>query len=221
MISACAMPQIDTFFKPLPRPPSPEPPPPPKRRPGRPPKPKPAETVEAPPEPLPVPKQPPVQKRKPVQKRTAWNDEEHIMELADAVQTWLDGAPQKRGLTLGDWAAECGIPKGTLAPYVTLNTAKRKKIGNTAGRPSLLDPKQQAFVSDVVRRCDRANEPRSVPQVVDLLQDLGGLDRKQARNCWDRTIHPKEQAAQRITGVVTAQATTTKRAAITVAQQFR
>ena len=181
MISACAMPQIDTFFKPLPRPPSPEPPPPPKRCPGRTPKPKPAETVEAPPEPLPVPKQPPVQKRKPVQKRTVWNT----------------------------------------APYVTSNTAKRKKIGNTAGRPSLLDPKQQAFVSDVVRRCDRANEPRSVPQVVDLLQDLGGLDRKQARDCWERTIHPKEQAAQRITGVVTAQATTTKRAAITVAQQFR
>ena len=58
-----------------------------------------------------------------------------------------------------------------------------------------------------------------VPEVIDMMQELHGLDRKQARDCYANTIKPSHSNV--LTNIVKAQATTTARSAITVSQQWR
>uniref|UniRef100_A0A7S2XM23 Uncharacterized protein n=1 Tax=Attheya septentrionalis TaxID=420275 RepID=A0A7S2XM23_9STRA len=89
------------------------------------------------------------------------------------------------------------------------------------GRPSVVDPKVQAFVADVITRHDRGNDGKTQSESIDLVQQVvPALDRKQAAQVFKRTILPHfshllKQNPQK------AQATTTKRSAITVQQQFR
>jgi hypothetical protein len=151
--------------------------------------------------------------------RVQWNDADNQSKLQEAVEGWLNGDALKIGFSLADWADIHGIPKGTLAPYVTKNLKKRKKIGGTAGRPRLLSKQQESLVVDVVRRHDRANKGKSVAEVVDLVQEVGGVDRLQARNAYNRTISRVHKSE--LTGAIKAQATTTNRTAITIEQQFR
>ena len=73
---------------------------------------------------------------------------------------------------------------------------------------------------DVIRRADQANQPKSLAQVVDVIQELQpALGRKAARDTYDKTIRGKHKGE--IPGCVKAQATTTARSAVTVRQPFR
>ena len=63
------------------------------------------------------------------------------------------------------------------------------------------------------------DDGKSLREIHDTMQQLQPITEQQARNAFRRTIrsaHKKE-----LTGVVKAQATTTKRSAITVEQQYR
>ena len=111
------------------------------------------------------------------------------------------------------------IPYHTLRAYICPNKGKRRVLGKAAGRTSAIDNESNQFVVDVVRRKDRANEGMNRREIGDLLQDLAPhLSAKQAVRKVDsiRQLHKSE-----LTGIVSAQASTTKRTAITVEQQYR
>jgi hypothetical protein len=113
----------------------------------------------------------------------------------------------------------CEVPFGTLSGKVTSNEAARSISERGLGAPTLLQPEQQQVVVDCVRRADRANNGKSMPEVIDLIQELHGLERKQARDTYANSIKPSHR--DKLTNIVKAQATTTARSAITVDQQWR
>ena len=98
--------------------------------------------------------------------------------------------------------------------------SKRREFGVRCGRSKLLNDTQETFLVDNVRRKDRGNDGMTKSEIVDMVQDLKpGLNRKSAADAYDRTVKTKHH--QVLTGIVSAQATTTKRSAVTVGQQYR
>ena len=112
------------------------------------------------------------------------------------------------------------IPYHTLRAYICPNKGKRRVLGKSVGNPaSTIDRSVDQFVVDVLRRKDRANEGLCRREMGDLVQDLApNLSCKQAVRFADsiRARHKSE-----LTGIISAQASTTKRTAITVEQQYR
>ena len=98
--------------------------------------------------------------------------------------------------------------------------SKRIKLGSGVGRKPVLDGQREAIIVDVLIRKDRANEGASVGEAVDILEQMcPEYSRKQLGQAFRRTVRPKY--SERMTDPVAAQATTTKRTAITPAQQWR
>ena len=96
---------------------------------------------------------------------------------------------------------------------------KRRVIGKSVGAPSVLDKSDDQFLVDCLRRRDRSNEGMGRGELADMVQDLNpNIDRKTALRKTDRVRHANKAV---LTGIVSAQASTTKRTAITVPQQAR
>jgi hypothetical protein len=113
-----------------------------------------------------------------------------------------------------------GIPFDTCWKYVQPDPEKRQEVRKTAGGPSLLTKGNQGFISDALAHLDRANNGSDLPGAIDLVQDINPhLSRTQARQTFTRTIRPNHPNLRK-PKTMTAQATTTKRSAITVPQQF-
>jgi hypothetical protein len=112
------------------------------------------------------------------------------------------------------------IPFTTLQTHITPNDSKRIKLGSGVGRKPILDDQREAIIVDVLIRKDRANEGASVGEAVDILEQMcPEYSRKQLDLAFRRTVRP--QYSERMTNPVAVQATTTKRTAITPAQQWR
>ena len=78
----------------------------------------------------------------------------------------------------------------------------------------------QRFVVDVIVRMDRANDGMTCPEIYEMIESLcPHLSRQQCKRVFTQSIRPRFKA--RLTGIVIAQKSTTKRSAITIAQQFR
>ena len=76
------------------------------------------------------------------------------------------------------------------------------------------------FVADILDRRDRGNEVSNKAEDIDLVQDLlPHLNRRQPSQSFSRTLPPKHPTVLKSI-TVKAQATTIKRSAITVEQQF-
>ena len=104
---------------------------------------------------------------------------------------------------MGAWALLHEVPYGTLTGRVTSNLKKRTRAG-TSGRPSPLNETQVEVVADCIARADRANKGKSMPKVIDMVQEMHPeLDRKQARDAYANTV--KQQNSHRLTRVVQAQ----------------
>ena len=118
------------------------------------------------------------------------------------------------------FASIVGIPYKTFYDYANSNKGKRKVLGATVGRKRSFTADEEQFAVDVVRRYDRGNDGKNKRQCIDLLHDLRpDLKRKSVANCFDRTIRPSHGST--LTGIIKANATTVKRTAITVPQQWR
>ena len=71
-----------------------------------------------------------------------------------------------------------------------------------------------------MRRRDRADDGMSRRECIDMLQDLQpALSRKQAEGAFDRNVRLEHK--DKLTGVIKAEATSSKHSQITVPQQFR
>ena len=110
--------------------------------------------------------------------------------------------------------------QGTIRNYCHPEKDKRHKLGGHIGRRRLLDSGTAQVLVDTIRRHDRANQGKGLPEIIGTIQEIKPeLDRKQARNTYDKTV--KKDHKKELTGIVKAQATTTKRSGITVEQQWR
>ena len=93
-------------------------------------------------------------------------------------------------------------------------------MGCQAGRKRVLSAETSQFVSDTLRRKDRANDGLTRQGGIDLLQDLEPqLTLSQCARAFDRNVRVENKEV--LTGIVKAQSSTVKRSAITVQQQWR
>ena len=163
----------------------------------------------------------------PVKKaRANYSSGEALENLTAAVNEWnagtgraLDSNGEKHGLV--QFSNIFGIPFDTFRKHVHPDPEKRREVGKSVGRPSLLTKGNQGFIADALACLDRANDGSDLPGAIDLVQDINPhLSRTQARQTFSRTIRPNQPNLLK-PKTMTAQATTTKRSAITVPQQFR
>ena len=157
-------------------------------------------------------------------KRTNWGKGEALQRMTEAVTDW-DG---KTGtflvanptMALKQYAKCVNIPYQTLVDYCSADKDKRKLLGSSVGKPPLFSVEDQQFAVDVIRRHDRGNDGLNKRECVDKLHDMKPeLSRKSVSNAFDRTVRPGHK--EQLTGIVKANATTVKRTAITVPQQYR
>ena len=163
--------------------------------------------------------------------RVYYSKGEALIKLKQAVHDWdsksgmylqLDGLQTglKNDAKLERFARLVGIPYNTFRKYACPDMDKRREIGSSVGRPSsVLDTKADEFIIDVVRRKDRANEGINRGEMAQMVQDLN--PDLSVRASLNKTDKLRKQHASVLTGIVSAQASTTKRTAITVEQQYR
>ena len=168
---------------------------------------------------------PEVKLNSPACTRVNYSTGEALCRMQTAVDDWLE----KKGVYLEEpqmslkiFAAKVGIPYKTLKPYVCQDVSKRKQVGSGVGGSgkSLVNEDTSQFMSDVLRRRDRANDGCTRPEAVTMLQELQPeLTRAQACRQFDRHVRPNHKDV--LTNIVKAESTTSKRCAITVPQQWR
>jgi hypothetical protein len=131
----------------------------------------------------------------------------------------LDSNGEKRGLV--EFSNLFGIPFDAFRKYFHWDPEKRREVGKSSGRPSLLTKGNQGVISDALARLDRTNDGLDLSGAIDLVQDISPhLSRTQARQTFSRTIRPNHPNTLKPKTMI-AQATTAKRSAIIVPQQFR
>jgi hypothetical protein len=171
-------------------------------------------------------KAPPSEVLKVKKARANYSSGEALEKLMTAVNEWnagtgraLDSNGEKRGLV--EFSNLFGIPFDTFRKYVHPDPEKRWAVGKSSGWPSLLTKGNQGIISDALARLDRSNDGLDLSGAIDLVQDISPhLSRTQARQTFSRTIRPNHPNILK-PKTMTAQATTTKRSAITVhPQQF-
>lgn len=150
--------------------------------------------------------------------RTNWGIGENLLKISRAKEQWI--ANGEAG-SLTKFACKVGIPYNTFKKYVSKDHSKRREVGKAMGNPSKITQDIQDVIVDTLSRYDRANNGKSPEEAIDLVCGLAPhLSRKQCSQILHRTIIPGNPDKLK-PHAMKAQATTTKRSAITVAQQFR
>jgi hypothetical protein len=160
-------------------------------------------------------------------KRENYSSGEPLERMGKAVSDWLGKAGKYLEVKpAGDMKAFClrvEIPQETFRKYVCADESKRRNVGSGVGNSAKskhIDEDDAQFCVDVLRRKDRGDGGMSRREGIDMLNDLRPeLSRKQSENAFDRQVRAKHK--DQLTGVIKAEATTWKRSAITVPQQWR
>ena len=156
--------------------------------------------------------------------RTNWGKGKELERMTRAVSDWDaktgEHLEAEQNMLLTRYAGLVGIPYDTFRQYCCEDKSKRKELGTSAGKKPLFDGEQQQFAVDVLRRCDRGNDGKNRRECVDMMHDMRpDLKRKAVQQAFDRTVRPAHK--DELTGIIKANATTVKRTAITVPQQYR
>ena len=156
------------------------------------------------------------------QKRKSWSKGPGLEEMRAAVAAWgLEVAkPKKDRVSMTWFATQRQIPLTVLQTHVTSNEEKRIKVGDARDKKPLISADTQKVSVDCLVRRDRGNQGLNVTGSLDLLEEVAPhLTRKKLESSWRRTVRPKYY--KRLTKPTAAQVTTTKRTAVTPAQQWR
>ena len=173
---------------------------------------------------LPVDYPEPVETRL-VTTRVNWSQGDDAKRLQAAVEDWDHKTGEWLSLTpsmsLHMYARCVGISKSVLHKYTHPDPAKRTKLGSHAGKPTLLSEEVQQFGVDVLCRRDRGNEGLSNRDCSRAAPRFGARAEAASKwqNCLRQTVRPR--FASVLTNIVKAQASTSKRSQVTVAQQYR
>ena len=126
----------------------------------------------------------------------------------------------KQAAWLAEFACKVGIPYNTFKKYVSKDHSKRHEVGKWAGNPSKITRDIQDVIVDTLSHYDRANNGKSPEKAIYLVCGLApDLSWKQCLQILRCRIIPGNPDKLK-PNAMKAQATT-KRSAITVAQQFR
>tara|TARA_B100000674_G_scaffold53087_1_gene36817 strand:+ start:409 stop:1284 length:876 start_codon:yes stop_codon:yes gene_type:complete len=99
------------------------------------------------------PKPPPAKQAPAKTTRTNWGSGENLKRMRAAVEGWDNNSEQKREAE-GDikrYAALVEIPLDTFKKYVCADKSKRRKLGASAGKLSLVDEQTAQTIVDTVR----------------------------------------------------------------------
>ena len=99
------------------------------------------------------PKPPPAKQAPAKTTRTNWGKGENLKKMTAAVEGWDNNSEQKREAE-GDikrYAALVEIPLDTFKKYVCADKSKRRKLGASAGKLSLVDEQTAQTIVDTVR----------------------------------------------------------------------
>lgn len=119
--------------------------------------------------------------------RTNWGKGKQKERLSKAIDDWDSGggnAIDSNGepVSLTAFSNRVGIPYNTLRQYIKGDKEKRHTVGKSVGQPPLIKKKDQEFVAQVLARLDRANDGATLPEAIDIVQQLDSdLSRQQAR----------------------------------------
>ena len=113
---------------------------------------------------------------KPKVPRTNWSKAANLARLTKALDDWrnktgslLSDMPE---MSLHSFARCVGITKSLLHGYLHSDPTKRKSLGASVGRHSLITPQVQEFVVHVLRRRDRGNDGMSNSEAASMVVDL-------------------------------------------------
>ena len=143
--------------------------------------------------------------------------------MTKAVNDWDALQEEGSDMSLNEYAQqmeiERGIPQSTLKKRCRADKKKRVALDAHAGRPSLLTKKEADIVTDLVIRHDRGNNGVNKKEIAEKIVAMKpSLSMKQAGDAFHRTVHPKNR--DRLTGVISAQSTTTLRCQVGIEKLF-
>ena len=123
---------------------------------------------------------------------------------------------QQKGL-MPEFCRKRGLARETFRAYVRKDNPR--KLSVRPGRPRLLCMEDEQFVVDSIVMNDRANQGLTVPQIIDVVQELRqDLSQKQAQGLMHQTVRPSH--TDELSGLRSAQKITTKRTGISAGQQW-
>ena len=138
--------------------------------------------------------QPPRPKSAPPARRLVWTrdnatDPEFYDGLKSAIAAWNAMTPEQQKGQMPDFCKKRGLKRETFRAYVRKDNPR--KLGVRPGRPRLLSMEDEQFVVRSIVMNDRANQGLTVPQTIDVIQELWpDLSRKQAQDVMRQTVQP-------------------------------
>ena len=118
-------------------------------------------------------------------------------KLDKAINDWLEktgdalDANGEEIKNLHTYANLVDIPFDTIYKYVHPDVDKRRTLGKgERGRKQLLSDGDKKFLAETLCRLDRANDGASTKEGIDMVMDVGGLSRTQARLQLTRRVIP-------------------------------
>jgi hypothetical protein len=150
-------------------------------------------------------------------------------KLDKAINDWLEktgdalDANGEEIKNLHTYANLVDIPFDTIYKYVHPDVDKRRTLGKgERGRKQLLSDGDKKFLAETLCRLDRANDGASTKEGIDMVMDVGGLSRTQARLQLTRRVIPAGNDARILKkNLQRVQATTSHRVNLNIPQQFR
>jgi hypothetical protein len=140
-----------------------------------------------------------------------------------AVEEWdaWDVVAQGKKPSKAGFARKKGLIPDTFKKYAHDVPSKRRKLGASVGRTSLVPEDKSQFFMELTVRADRANAGFTPAQIkANFMKVIPTLTQEQASNHYHHTFIPKHSDRLK-PRPVKAQKTTSKRSQCTVAQQFR
>ena len=156
--------------------------------------------------------------------RTNWEKGKQKESLAKEIDNWDNGGgneiDSKDLVTLSEFLNLVGIPYNTLRQYIKGDKEKQRTICKSSDRYPLIKKKEKEFVAQVLARLDRTNDVATLPEAIDMVQQLDPyLYLQQSRWDFKRTVQKNHPNLLR-SKLRVVQSTTSKKSAVTVMQQY-
>ena len=151
----------------------------------------------------------------------------HKDRMDAAVDEWVNGVKPEdfatgKEMSLNKFAESKRLPPSSFFKKVSAYKAARLlSAKRSRGKPSVVSYDKKVFIVDAIVRADRANNGMTSGSIHEMVGTLcPTLSLKQCK-CAFKKIKQQPEFKARLTGVVRAQKSTTKRSGITIEQQYR
>ena len=162
----------------------------------------------------------------------------HKDRMDAAVDEWVNGVKPEdfatgKEMSLNKFAESKRLPASTFSVKVSAYKAARLRSADapaaakaaaakrSRGKPSVVSYDKKVFIVDAIVRADRANNGMASGAIHEMVGTLcPTLSLEQCKGAFKK-IKRQLEFKERLTGVIRAQKSTTKRSGITIEQQYR